>query len=330
MKPAGETLPVAPPIPAAKAASLSARAGAAPRLSPLAGLACGIVAVSTASLLVRFAQQAGANSLAIAALRLSVAALVIAPAAWLRCRDELRRLSRLDLLVGLASGAFLGLHFATWISSLQYTSVASSVVLVTLSPIFVAIGSLLFLKERLPWPAMAGMIVAVAGGIVIALGDRAMSGMAGADPALGNALAVAGALSIAPHFLIGRRLRVRLSLLAYISVVYSAAALVLLVAVVALRVPLTGFEPQAYVWVVLLALVPQLIGHTSFNWALGYLPATYATIPALGEPIGSTLLAVAVLSEPLTPARTLGGALVLGGIALMAIARSRRSSGAPA
>ncbi len=325
MKPAGEKLPVAPPMPAAQKSAPSARSGVALRLSPVIGLACGIVAVSTASLLIRFAQQSGANSLAIAALRLSVAALVIAPAAWLRCRDELKRLSRLDLLVGLASGAFLGLHFATWISSLQYTSVASSVVLVTLSPIFVAIGSLLFLKERLPWPAVAGMIVAVAGGIVIALGDRAV-GMEGANPVLGNALAVAGALSIAPHFLIGRRLRVRLSLLAYISVVYSAAALVLLVAVAVLRVPLRGFDPQAYLWVVLLALVPQLIGHTSFNWALGYLPATYATIPALGEPIGSTLLAVAVLNEPLTPARALGGALVLSGIALMAVARTRRVS----
>lgn len=293
------------------------------------GLACGVVAVSTASLLIRFAQQAGANSLAIAALRLSMAALVVAPLAWLRCRDELKRLSQLDLLVGLASGAFLGLHFATWISSLQYTSVASSVVLVTLSPIFVAIGSLVFLKERLPWPAIAGMGIAVAGGIVIALGDRAAGGMAGANPALGNALAVAGALSIAPHFLIGRRLRMRLSLLAYISVVYSAAALVLLVAVAVLRVPLMGFDPQACVWVVLLALVPQLIGHTSFNWALGYLPATYATIPVLGEPIGSTLLAVAVLDEPLTPAGALGGALVLGGIALMAIARARRGANTP-
>lgn len=299
---------------------------AAPRLSPVAGLAFGIVAVSTASLFIRFAQQDGANSLAIAALRLSVAALLIAPPAWLRCRDELKTLSRLDLLVGLASGAFLGLHFATWISSLQYTSVASSVVLVTLSPIFVAIGSFLFLRERLPWPAIAGMCIAVAGGVVIALGDRAAGGMAGANPALGNALAVAGALSIAPHFLIGRRLRVRLSLLAYISVVYSAAALVLLVAVVALRVPLTGFDPQAYVWVALLALVPQLIGHTSFNWALGYLPATYATIPVLGEPIGSTLLAVIALDEPLTPAGALGGALVLGGIALMAITRARHAA----
>lgn len=320
MKATRNILPMASPAPIARSA--------APRVAPVAGLACGVVAVSTASLLIRFAQHSGADSLAIAALRLSVAALVVMPAAWLRCRDELKRLSRLDMLVGLASGAFLGLHFATWISSLQYTSVASSVVLVTLSPIFVAIGSLVFLKERLPGPAILGMVVAVSGGVVIALGDRAMSGMAGSNPALGNALAVAGALSIAPHFLIGRRLRARLSLLAYISVVYSAAALVLLIAVAALRVPLAGFGPQACVWVVLLALVPQLIGHTSFNWALGYLPATYATIPVLGEPIGSMALAVVVLDEPLTPARALGGALVLGGIALMAIARARRSSNA--
>ena len=307
----------------------ASRARRTPRLSPVIGLACGILAVSTASLFVRFAQLSGADSLAIAALRLSIASLVIAPIAWFKCREELQRLSRLDVAIGLVSGAFLGLHFATWISSLQYTSVASSVVLVTLSPMFVALGSALFLRERLPWLVVAGMLIAIAGGVVIALGDSATAGAAtaGANPALGNALAVAGAISIAPHFIIGRRLRLRLSLLAYISVVYTAAALVLLAAVAALRVPLTGFDPQAYVWMALLALVPQLIGHTSFNWALGYLPATYATIPALGEPVGSTVLALALLKEPLTNERLVGGLLALGGIALMAIARARRPAG---
>ncbi|MCS7061183.1 MAG: DMT family transporter [Anaerolineae bacterium] len=299
-----------------------------PAAHPLIGLALGVVAVSTASLFVRFAQQAGADSLAIAALRLCIASLVIAPAAWQRCRDELRQLSRRDLAIGLSSGAFLGLHFATWITSLQYTSVASSVVLVTLSPMFVALGSALFLRERLPGSVIFAMGIATVGGIVIAVGDQALVGtpdLSRGNSALGNVLALAGAVSIAPHFIIGRRLRARLSLLAYISVVYGAAAILLLIAVAVLRVPLLGFEPQAYLWVTLLALLPQLVGHTSFNWALAYLPATYATIPVLGEPIGSTVLAVVVLREPLTLGRALGALLVLLGIGLMAAVRARRS-----
>lgn len=273
-----------------------------------------------ASIFVRFAYDAGAPSLAVAALRLTFAALVLLPLAWLRCRDELAALSLRDVLIGLLSGTFLGAHFATWISSLQYTSVISSVVLVTLSPLFVALASAVVLREPLPRLAVAGMVVAVLGGILIGAGD-ANQAAAASNPVLGNLLALAGALCITPHFLIGRRLRMRLSLLAYISVVYSAAAIMLLLTVWLAGVPLTGFAPQAYVWMALLALLPQLVGHTSFNWSLGYLPATYATIPVLGEPIGSSLLAIIVLGESVTPLKLLGGGLALGGIALMTVSR---------
>jgi drug/metabolite transporter (DMT)-like permease len=241
--------------------------------------------------------------------------------AWVRCRAELVALSARDLLIGLASGAFLGAHFATWITSLQYTSVVSSVVLVTLSPLFVALASALFLRERLSRLAWAGIAVAVMGGILVGAGDAGQAAAA-PNPLLGNVLALAGALCITPYFLIGRRLRMRLSLLAYITVVYSAAAVVLLLTVWLAGVPLGGFDPQAYVWIALLALLPQLVGHTSFNWSLGYLPATFATIPVLGEPIGSTILAILLLGETVTPLKLLGGMMTLGGIALMTVSRT--------
>jgi drug/metabolite transporter (DMT)-like permease len=292
-------------------------------------MSAGVLAVSTASLFVRYAQQAGAPSLTIAALRLTIASAILLPLAGARCRDELRRLSRRDLLIGLVSGAFLGLHFATWIGSLHYTSITSSVVLVTLAPVFVALGSAVFLRERLDRRAAFGMLMAVAGGMLIGVADAQSSVAAPApDPLLGNLLALSGAISIAPHFLIGRVLRMKLSLLAYIAVVYSAAAAFLLAAALLTGAPLAGFDPQAYLWIAALALAPQLIGHTSFNWALGHLPATYATIPALGEPVGSTLLAVLLLAEPLTPAKVAGGALVLAGILLMSLKRGAAGGGA--
>ncbi len=248
------------------------------------------------------AQQSEVPSLAIAALRLTMAALILFPLAWVRCRGELRRLSRRDLAIAFACGAFLGLHFATWISSLQFTSVASSVMLVTVSPLFVALGSALFLREKLTGLVLTGIAIAIAGGLLISLGDSGNSaGGTAPNPLLGNSLALCGALSIAVYFLIGRRLRLRLSLLAYVSVVYGAAAAVLLAAALVTQTPLTGFDPRAYAWIAALALIPQLIGHTSFNWALGHLPATYATIPALGEPVGATFLAVLLLNESLTP-----------------------------
>jgi drug/metabolite transporter (DMT)-like permease len=294
----------------------------APRLSPLFGIAIGVAAISTASIFIRLAQTAGAPSLTIAALRLAFASLVLLPFAWLRCRAELATLSARDLLVCLLSGTFLGAHFATWISSLQYTSVTSSVVLVTLSPLFVAITSALFLKEKLSRLAVAGVVVAVLGGILLGVGDAGQATQGAPNPLLGNALAFAGALCIVPHFLIGRRLRARLSLLAYISLVYSAAAIVLLGVVWVTGTPLGGFDPQAYVWMALLALLPQLVGHTSFNWSLGFLPATFATIPALGEPIGSTILAIILFGEVLTPLKLFSGVLTLGGIALMTVSRT--------
>jgi drug/metabolite transporter (DMT)-like permease len=296
---------------------------ATPRVPPALGIGIGIAAISTASILIRFAQGAGASSLTIAALRLAFASLVLLPLAWMRSRAELAALSLRDLAIGLVSGAFLGAHFATWITSLQYTSVTSSVVLVTLSPLFVAVASAVLLKERLTRLAVLGIACAVLGGILIGAGDAGQSGTASApNPLLGNVLALAGAICIAPHFLIGRRLRAKLSLLAYISLVYGAAAVVLLLAAGVAGAPLGGFDPRAYVWIALLALLPQLVGHTSFNWSLGFLPATFATIPALAEPIGSTILAVTLLGEGVTPLKLIGGAVALGGIAVMTVSRT--------
>lgn len=292
------------------------------RLSPLLGIGAGIAAISFGSIFVRLAQGSGAPSLTIAALRLTIAALLLAPFALWRCRAEIGRLSTRDLITAAVSGLFLGAHFATWITSLQYTSVSSSVVLVTLSPLFVALASAVFLRERLTPLTMPGIAIAVAGGVVISLSDAGLAS-GGSNPAWGNLLAVLGAISIAPHFLIGRRLRQKLSLLAYISLVYGAAAVVLLAAVFLRGEPLVGLDPQAYLWITLLAVLPQLVGHTSFNWALGFLPATFATIPALGEPIGSTILAVLLFGEQLNLLKVLGGALVLAGIAILTVSRTQ-------
>jgi drug/metabolite transporter (DMT)-like permease len=295
-----------------------------PRLQAFVGIGVGILAISTASIFIRFAQADGAPSLSIAALRLAFASLILLPLAWTRCRAELARLTTSDVLIALVSGAFLGAHFATWISSLQYTTVTSSVVLVTMSPLFVALGSAVLLKERLTRLTMAGMVLAIGGGVLIGTGDAGVVSAAAPNPLLGNLLALAGAICIAPYFLIGRRLRRKLSLLAYISLVYGTAAIVLLFVAALTQSPLTGFDPQVYVWILLLALLPQLVGHTSFNWSLGHFPATFATIPALGEPIGSTILAIVILGEFVTPLKLVGGALTLAGIGIMMLARARQ------
>jgi drug/metabolite transporter (DMT)-like permease len=179
---------------------------------------------------------------------------------------------------------------------------------------WVAIGSWLLLRERLTRPVIFGLIVAVAGSLVIGLGD--MTQGTSSASLLGNSLALVGALMVTGYWLIGRRVRGSLSLVPYVAIVYSMAAVVLLIMVAGARQPVTGYDTTTYVWLVLLALVPQLVGHSSFNWALARLPAVFVAVATLGEPIGATVLAYFLLSETPTTIRMFGAALVLAGIAV--------------
>ncbi len=162
------------------------------------------------------------------------------------------------MLLG-GSAVCLALHFAFWIASLSYTSVASSVVLVTSSPIMVALVSHFLVKERVSQNVVAGIGLAFVGSLVLGWGDF---------------LALLGAVAAAGYLLLGRRVRSSLSVLPYISFVYAGAAVILLVAMIAVGEPFTGYSAKTYVMLALIALVPQLLGHPSLNWALGYVSAT--------------------------------------------------------
>ena len=295
-----------------------------PSVPPLLGIATGIAAVSSASIFIRYAQRE-APSLVIAAARLTLASLILAPMALTRYRSEYRRLTRLEGWLAILSGFFLALHFATWISSLEYTTVASSTVLVSTSPLFVAVASWLFLREKIGRAVVVGLVVALAGSAIIGLSDAGKAGSTLQSALLGDALAFAGAVTVAGYLLIGRRLRARLSLVPYIAVVYGSAAIVMLGLVGFARQTLVGYTPATYGWLVLLALVPQLIGHSSFNWALAHLPATFVSVATLGEPIGSTLLAYLILGEAPTPVKIIGAVMILVGIAV-----ASRNPSAPA
>lgn len=280
------------------------------RVRLLLSLALGIVAVSLASILIRLAQRAGMGSLAIAAWRLVFASLVLVPYAWLSRREELRSLRRRELGLLALSGIFLGLHFATWIASLGYTSVASSVVLVSMGPVFVGLGSWLLMGERPGSLLSLGIVLAAIGSIVISWGDLGQ----GQDQLLGDLLALAGAIMVAGYLMIGRQVRGRLSLATYVAVVYGAGMITLLLIVLLSRQPMFGFEPMAYAWVLGLALGPQIVGHSTLNWALRYLSATFVSLVTLAEPVGSGVLAYLILGEAVTASTSVGGALVLAGI----------------
>jgi len=276
-------------------------------VKPYIGLLTGIVAVSWASILIRLAE---APPLVVGAYRLTIASIILTPMALARAREELRGLARRDICLALLSGAFLSLHFASWIASLDYTSVATSVVLVSTQPLFAGIASHLLTADKVSRSMFAGIIVSIIGGIIIGYGDISIDRRA----FLGDLLATIGAIAASAYFLIGRQLRRKLSLLAYIFLVYWMAALGLVALCLLTRQRLTGYPPQTYLMFLLLAIVPQIIGHSSFNWALRYLSATFVTISTLGEPFGATILAYFILKETPSPAEIMGGALILWGI----------------
>jgi len=273
------------------------------------GVGLGVTTVSTAAILIRLA-QAEIPSLAIAAWRLTLATLILAPIALVMRRSELRTLTRREWGSAVVSGLFLAVHFATWIASFAYTSVAASVVLVSTSPLFVGLASYVLLRERLSRGMVTAFIVAIAGSLLIGLGDLGE----GTNRLWGDVLALVGAVAAAGYFFIGRRLRVRLSLLAYVFPVYGTAALVLMALLLLSGLPVVPHHPQTWLWLLLMALGPQILGHSSLNWALRYLSATYVTLATLGEPIGSTLLAWWLLGEQPSPWAVVGGVLVLAGI----------------
>jgi drug/metabolite transporter (DMT)-like permease len=283
------------------------------------GVGVGVLAVSTAATLIRLA-QAEMHSLSIAVWRLTLATLILAPVALTVRRSELRTLTCREWKYVLSAGLLLALHFATWITSLAYTSVAASLVLVTIHPIFVGLASLVLLHERLSRWMVAALVIAVAGSVIVGLGDLGE----GAHRLGGDVLALSGGVAAAGYFLIGRRLRSRLSLLAYVFPVYCTAAAALVLVVLLSGLPVLPQQQGTWLWLALMALVPQILGHSSLNWALRYLSATYVTIAVLGEPIGATLLAWWLLDERPSCWALTGGMLILVGIVVAS--RAERST----
>jgi drug/metabolite transporter (DMT)-like permease len=282
----------------------------------------GILAVSLAAIFIRLAQMEGVPSLFIAAGRLTLASLLLTPLAWRKYSSEICCLALPDLLLAGLSGFFLALHFATWILSLEYTSVLVGVVLVSTGPLWIALLEAIFLNARPGIIFLLGLFLAIVGGILIGV-TGVEDTVPGQNPPLGAALAVGGAVAFAVYMVIGRKLRVELSLLPYIWLVYSCAAAVLLLALLATGTIVVGYSGEGYLWVVAIALVPQLIGHSSFNYAVKYLPATFIGIAGQLEPVASALIAFLRFHEIPHPLQMLGSAVILVGVTLVGLAQTR-------
>lgn len=292
---------------------------------PHLGLTGGVLAASTAAILIRFAQT-DAPSLVIAAYRLTFASIILLPLVLLRDRDELKKLSRRQFFLAAAAGFFLAIHFVTWITSLEYTSVASSVVLVATSPLFVAILSPLLLSEPIHQKLRQGLLLSLIGAVIVGLSDVCyfdeglhcppLQSFLTAQSVKGDLLALGGAITGAAYILIGRRIRGQVALLPYISIAYGFAAIVLVGIVLITRNEPFGYRPNTFLWFFLLALFPQLIGHSTINWALRFLPAAFVSVTLLGEPIASTVWAYLFLRESPSGLMIFGAIFILIGIVI--------------
>jgi drug/metabolite transporter (DMT)-like permease len=280
------------------------------RLGPFAGLLLAVLCVSLGSILIR---KADAPALATSFHRVFLASLVVAPFTAGPAGRAFSVLRPRERWLVAASGAALALHFATWIASLAWTTVAASVLLVNTAPLFTLGLARLFLGEAPSASTVQAMVLALAGAGLIAAGDW------GPSPAAlwGDLLALLGAVTLSAYHVIGRGLREALPLGAYVLGVWATAAAVLGVLAALSGIPLAGYSPGTFGWLLALALVPTVAGHGLVNRSLRVLPAPTVGLFLLGEPVGASVLAYLAFGEVPGAWTLAGGALVLAALVLV-------------
>ena len=291
---------------------------------PYLAIALAVISVSFSAI---FISWSNSPFITIALYRLAFASLILAPIALLDRRHPLRGIARRDLYGMMGVGAILATHFTLWIGSLKIegvsVSVASSVILVTSHPLLVGLLSHYVLRERLnAWMAL-GIALGFSGVVVIAVADSS----ARSASFVGDLLAFLGGVFAGFYFLAGRRLRQRIPLIAYAFVVYVSATGVLFLYTLLLRESLVpkGELPREILLFLAMAVIPQIGGHTLYNWSLRWVPAPIVSLSLVGEPIGSSLLAWVLLYQVPGVAVAVGGALALAGIYMTVVGQGART-----
>ncbi len=281
-----------------------------------------IISVSFASIFILFlTQNQGVHPLTVAFYRLFFTTLLLVPLILIRkkTREELRKLSFSTLLMMGVIGVILATHFALWITSLTKTSIASSVILVTAHPVLVAPVSYYFLKEKLSWINALGISISLAGVGVLVIGNYGLASF-GLDSLEGNILAMLGGVAAGLYILGGRSLRKKISTVSYAFVVYAVGTITLFFICVTFKAPVINLSVEDYGIILLMALVSGIFGHTLYNWSLGYIRASVASVALLGEPIGASILAYIAPWIHQQPSwyTVVGGGIILLGIYLTA------------
>ncbi|MGA9287930.1 MAG: DMT family transporter [Anaerobacillus sp.] len=284
---------------------------------PYVAIIIAILFVSTSAVIVKLST---APASIIAMYRLLLALFIMLPVVYVKYRHSFKTIQLSDWGYGSLAGVSLAFHFILWFESLNYTSVASSVVLVTLQPLFAFIGTYLFFKEKLTLPAVAGGVTAVIGSIAISWGDFRLSGIA----LWGDLLALTACAMVTGYLLFGQNIRKRLDLIPYTFIVYGIAAVTLVVYNLLLRYPFISYPASDWGYFLLLAIFPTLLGHSLLNWAVKWVSVNVISMSILFEPIGASILAYFILGETLHKMQWIGGAIILAGLYLFIRSYKRR------
>ena len=267
----------------------------------------GVFFTSTSSILIRLCAS---PSLVISAYRMLFTVLMLLLPVLLRSREELKKVGAKDMWLCILSGIFLALHFASWIASINMTTIANSTILVSCSPIFVAVASYFLFKEKLSRKALSGITVSIVGTAIIAFGSRSDGGSA----MLGNTLALLGGIFVAGYFLIGASVRKRLSAGVYVFIVYLISAIALFIMCFATGTPIYPYPPREFVLFIALAFFCSILGHTVYNYMMKYVPPTMISVSTLCEPIFASVLALVMFNEIPSIYTLIGGVIVLSGV----------------
>ena len=277
-------------------------------------LVIGIISISLASIFVKFCDTVPA--MIIATYRMSISTILLCLYIPFNKTNIINSLNKKDISMCLLSGMFLSLHFLLWFLSIKLTNIASSVVLVTTSPIFLGIISKFILKKQIPRNILIAIVLSFIGVILIAQSDSNMLTEINKKALLGNLLALSGGFMASLYLFIGSIQRTRQCTFEYIFFTYSFSAIIFIIFSLIFEYPFFGYEKNDYIYMFLLAVIPQLIGHTSFNYSLKHLRPESVAIAILGEPVGASILAYFIFDEKLQALQAIGIILILYSITL--------------
>lgn len=282
------------------------------KINPYIPIVIGVISVSLSAIFVKLAT---ADAGVIAFYRMLFSVLIMLPFFLREHRHELHMLSKKDWSFSAIAGIFLAFHFILWFESLNFTSVASSTVLVTMQPLFAFVGTYLFFKEKITGQTLVAGLIAICGSFLIGWGDFRVSG----DALYGDMLALIACALITGYLLFGQDVRQRVSLMTYTMIVYSASTITLFFYVLIKGESFGPYSAENWLLFLLLAIVPNLLGHTLFNWAIAYVSTNVISIAILFEPVGAAILAYFIFSETISALQAIGATIILLGITLFVI-----------